>query len=74
MTMLTDHDSSSAISVRGLTKTYPGFSLNQAAFTVPRGRIVGCIGENGAGKTTLISLMLGLLRPETGSVRLEAEL
>jgi len=72
--ILKDHDSAPAVSVRGITKTYPGFAPDQATFTVPRGRIVGCIGGNGAGKTTLISLMLGLLRPETGSVRLEAEL
>ena len=36
---------------------------------VPRGCVFGLVGENGAGKTTLIKHMLGLLRAETGSVR-----
>jgi ABC-2 type transport system ATP-binding protein len=68
--MTNDIASDNAIVVQDLTKAYPGFTLNKVSFTVPRGQIVGCIGENGAGKTTTISLMLGLLRPDAGSIRL----
>ena len=39
-----------ALTVSGLTKTYPDFVLDQVSFSVPSGSIVGLIGENGAGK------------------------
>lgn len=38
-------------------------------FTMPRGSVFGFLGPNGAGKTTTVRLMLGLLRPTSGSVR-----
>ncbi len=59
-----------AIKAHGLQKSYPGFSLSDVSFEVPRGRIVGFIGENGAGKTTTINLLLNLLRPDSGEIRL----
>ncbi len=68
--MSNDIASGNAIEVNNLSKSYPGFTLDHISFTVPRGRIVGCIGENGAGKTTTIDLMLGLLRPDSGEVKL----
>ncbi len=42
--------------------------LRQLQFDVPEGAFVGVIGPNGAGKTTMIRLVLGLLRPNSGSV------
>lgn len=56
------------IEVRQMTKTYPAFRLDHVDLTVPKGSIVGLIGENGAGKTTLIKGMLGLVHPEEGQV------
>lgn len=56
------------IEVRQMTKTYPAFRLDRVDLCVPRGSIVGLIGENGAGKTTLIKGMLGLIHPEEGEV------
>jgi ABC-2 type transport system ATP-binding protein len=44
-------------------------ALNSVSLYVPRGGVFGLVGENGAGKTTLIKHILGLLRAETGSVR-----
>lgn len=51
-----------------MTKTYPAFRLDRVDLCVPKGSIVGLIGENGAGKTTLIKGMLGLIHPEEGEV------
>ena len=45
------------------------FALNDVSFRVPTGTVVGLVGENGAGKTTLIKHILGLLKAQTGSVR-----
>ena len=41
-----------ALVVDGLTKQYRDFTLDHISFCVPRGSIVGLIGENGAGKST----------------------
>jgi ABC-2 type transport system ATP-binding protein len=43
--------------------------LNSVSLYVPRGSVFGLVGENGAGKTTLIKHILGLLRAESGTVR-----
>ena len=43
-----------AIDMRGVSKKYQGFSLDHVDFKLPKGRVIGLIGENGAGKTTLI--------------------
>lgn len=43
--------------------------LNDISLYVPQGSVFGLVGENGAGKTTLIKHILGLLRAETGTVR-----
>jgi ABC-2 type transport system ATP-binding protein len=45
-------------------------ALNNISLAVPRGGVFGLIGGNGAGKTTLIKHILGLLRAQTGTVRL----
>lgn len=57
-----------ALTVSGLTKTYPDFVLDQVSFSVPGGSIVGLIGENGAGKSTTINAALGLIQKDAGSV------
>ena len=58
-----------ALTVRGLCKAYPRFHLKDVTLHVPRGMVVGLIGENGAGKSTLIGAALGLLRRDAGVVR-----
>lgn len=57
------------LEVEGLTKSYPGFTLRNVSFAVPRGAIVGFIGRNGAGKSTTLKSILGLVHPDGGAVR-----
>ena len=59
-----------AIEVSGLCKNYPNFSLNQVSFTVPKGCIMGFIGQNGAGKTTTLRSVLNISSIDGGEVRL----
>lgn len=59
-----------AIEIKELTKKYNGFTLDHASLTLPQGCIMGLIGENGAGKSTMIKSMLGIARPDSGSIRL----
>ena len=51
-----------AIEVKNLTKKYDDFCLNNITLTIPKGSIVGLIGENGAGKSTLIRSILGTIK------------
>jgi len=54
-----------------LTKRYDEFTaLDSLSITVGRGQILGFIGPNGAGKTTTIRILVGLLRPTSGSARI----
>ena len=55
------------ISVKNLTKHYGDFSLN-VSLEIPEGRITGLVGKNGAGKSTVIKSILGLIRPDGGTV------
>ena len=59
-----------SILVRDLCKTFPDFTLDRVSFQVPKGRIVGFIGENGAGKSTTINLILNELKKDGGTVEL----
>lgn len=59
-----------AIEIKNLTKRYKGFTLDNISLTLPKGFILGLVGENGAGKSTLIRLLLGMCRPNEGAVTL----
>ena len=59
-----------ALELQGVTKQYGDFTLDHVSFTVPKGSIVGLIGENGAGKSTTINAVLGLIHTQEGTVRL----
>jgi ABC-2 type transport system ATP-binding protein len=57
--------------LRSVTKRYgTNVALNQLSFEIHPGEIVALLGPNGAGKTTAVRLMLGLLSPTSGSVRI----
>lgn len=58
-----------AIEIKGLSKSYGDFALEQVDLTVPGGSIVGLIGENGAGKSTTLKAILNLIHPDSGSIR-----
>ncbi len=54
---------------RGLTKTYGSVAvLRGVDLTIARGRVTAIVGPNGAGKTTFIKTLLGLTRPDAGSL------
>lgn len=60
-----------AIEIKNLTKEYDtNFKLGEINLNIPSGQIIGLIGENGAGKTTLIKLILNIIRPTTGSIKI----
>lgn len=59
-----------AIEIKGLTKKYDGFTLDNISFNVPKGSIMGFIGQNGAGKTTTIRALLGIIRFDSGSINM----
>jgi ABC-2 type transport system ATP-binding protein len=46
-------------------------AVDDLTLTVPSGEIFGFLGPNGAGKTTTLKLIVGLLRPDTGSIRVD---
>ncbi len=63
-----DSEMKKSLSVRGLCKNYPEFSLKEISFDLVPGTITGFIGRNGAGKTTTINAILSLIHPDGGEV------
>ena len=57
-----------ALEIKGLCKSYKGFTLDHLDLTLPMGCILGLVGENGAGKTTTIKLILDMLRRDSGTI------
>ena len=61
----------SVIEVSGLTKRYRRLTaVNDASFAVESGQVFGFLGPNGSGKTTTIGLLLGIVNPSGGDIRL----
>ncbi len=60
-----------AIEIEGLTYSFHGVTvLEDVNLSIRKGEFVALIGPNGGGKTTLLKLILGLWRPDTGTVRI----
>ena len=60
------------LSVSDLRKDYHGVvAVDHISFDVELGEIVGLLGPNGAGKTTAINMVLGVLEPTSGAIRIE---
>src|SRR5512146_1367234 len=63
---------SSVLSVSNLRKVYgQTVAVDNISFAVGRNEILGLLGPNGAGKTTTISMVLGVLQPDAGSIQIE---
>ena len=58
-----------AVSLRGVRKAYRQFTLEAIDLDLEPGRVCGLVGPNGAGKSTLLRILMGLVRPDAGSVR-----
>lgn len=59
-----------AIELKNVTKKYDGFTLDNINFNVPKGSIMGFIGQNGAGKTTTIRSILNLVPIDEGEIKM----
>jgi ABC-type multidrug transport system ATPase subunit len=60
------------IEARGLRKSFGALpALRDVDIDIPRGEVTAIIGPNGAGKTTFNKIVLGLVRPDAGTVRLD---
>ena len=58
------------LEVKNLIKAFGGLrAVNDLAFMVEKGEVIGLIGPNGSGKTTVFNLISGVLRPEEGTIR-----
>ncbi len=63
-------DYKNAIEIKNLTIRYDGFTLDHVSFHVPKGSIMGFIGQNGAGKTTTIKSLLNINQPDEGTIQI----
>ena len=58
--------------VEGLTKKFGGLTaVDNVSFALRRDEVVGLIGPNGAGKSTLVKLIMGILKPDSGSIKFQ---
>jgi ABC-2 type transport system ATP-binding protein len=66
----TNGDGGPVVELKNVSRRFGDkLALDDVTFRVPAGAVVGLVGENGAGKTTLIKHVLGLLKAQTGTVR-----
>ena len=58
-----------AIELQNVCKNYDNFKLDHVTMNVPKGSVVGFVGENGAGKTTTIKAILNLITVDSGKIQ-----
>ena len=64
----------SVLEARGLCKRFGGLqAVDNISFSVERGEVLGLIGPNGSGKSSTLSVLMGVVRPERGSVLLDGQ-
>lgn len=69
--ILKSNNTETILRVEGIGKSFGKKRvLSNVSFSVRRGEIFGILGKNGAGKTVLINILLGLIKPDTGSIRI----
>jgi len=61
---------SNAIQIEHLCKEYNDFQLDDVSFALPKGYIMGFVGQNGAGKTTTIKLILNHMKRQSGTIQI----
>ncbi|MGO4355071.1 sugar ABC transporter ATP-binding protein [Rhizobium sp. RAF36] len=62
------------LSLLGIGKTYPGVvALDGFSMHVSPGEVIGLVGENGAGKSTLMKILGGVVKPDRGTILIDAE-
>lgn len=59
-----------ALEVNHLTKKYQDFTVNDITLNIPKGTILGLIGENGAGKSTIINTILNITKKDAGEMKI----
>jgi simple sugar transport system ATP-binding protein len=64
----------SELKLEGITKRFPGIlACDNISLQVRRGEVLALVGENGAGKTTLMNIIMGLYRPDSGTISVNGE-
>jgi ABC-2 type transport system ATP-binding protein len=58
-----------AIECKGITKHYPHFKLQDVNLSFEQGTVMGLVGPNGAGKSTILRIVMGLIGPDSGTVK-----
>lgn len=58
------------LEIKNLSKKYQNFTLKDINLQLPKGTIMGIIGENGAGKSTTIKLILNVIEKEQGEIKI----
>ena len=58
------------LEVKNLSKKFNGFELKKINLNLPKGMILGLIGENGAGKTTTIKAFLHMIHKNSGQIKI----
>ncbi|MTV38025.1 ABC transporter ATP-binding protein [Duganella radicis] len=58
-----------AIECTGISKRYPHFALHSVDLACEQGTVMGLVGPNGAGKSTIMRMVMGLVAPDAGTVR-----
>lgn len=58
-----------AVECRGITKQYPHFRLQNVDLSFEQGTVMGLVGPNGAGKSTILRMIMGLVGPDHGSIK-----
>ena len=59
-----------AFEIINLNKAYKGFALKNINMSLPKGYIMGFVGANGAGKSTTMGCLLGMIKPDSGSIKI----